>query len=64
MNDERYVHAKVFREKFGIPETTLRNYAKDGIVKYKKMAHGTRLYDINDGPVLVKMSKNDINDMA
>lgn len=59
MNENKYVHAKEFKIKFGIPLTTLKYYAKEGIVRYKKMAHGTRLYHIDDGPVLVRTRELD-----
>lgn len=55
----KYFHAKEFKIQFGIPLTTLKYYAKEGIIRYKKMAHGTRLYHIDDGPVLVRMRELD-----
>lgn len=54
MNKE-YVRAKIFKEKFGIPESTMKRYANQGLVRCKKMKFGTRLYHIDDGPVLMKM---------
>lgn len=54
MNKE-YVHAKIFKEKFGVPESSMKRYANQGLVRYKKMKLGTRLYHIDDGPVLMKM---------
>lgn len=53
--DKKYVHAKVFKEKFGIPEASMKTYANNGIIRCKKMRFGVRLYHIDDGPMLIKL---------
>lgn len=52
---KKYVHAKYFKQNYGINESSIIEYSKDEFVRYKKMYFGTRLYHMDDASILIKM---------
>jgi hypothetical protein len=56
---KKYVHANYFYVNFGITEEQMIKHANDGSIRYRKMIHSTRLYHIDDGPILKKIHELD-----